>query len=908
MNRRFARRILALLCAIIFAWTSSKTVHAEAGVTAAYAQAEYDRASVSVTADDTTDISAQEETTQKETAQEEALQEDSGMQPMEAYRLDVAEEGLDESQIAVCDAAGGAAASVVARENWASYGDDYCYHNLSEADQTLYDQMEQLCITYMNTQADAKKLSVNGRTVYGIGPISYENKTKEQLSSLIYIFVYQNPQYYFLQNSLYDSDKIVYLGVYEAFAKGAARSDVSAKMYNKIDAWVAEVNQKSSQYDKEKAAHDIVCDQVIYKDGTYSQSAYSAVIEGKTVCAGYTKLYSILTNAAGLETVSVTSATHGWNRTKLGDRWYNVDTTWDDGSTGDYFTYTCFNKSDATMKSYDGYSKESHTQHGYYDTVAPVCQTDYANGTTNVEATALSVDTPDIVLNLEENRTTRISVTFTPLRVNNKKLEYQVDNSNIAVIDSYGNITAVNPGQTDITVKKRSNNLKTTCHVTVYAKQAVPTAPAVVSRTTSQITLAALEGCQYSLDGSHWQNSPVFSGLQAGTTYTCYVKKLGGGYYLDSDACVFTVRTAEAASVTPVSPTPVPTPAPTPAVAVIPDVTVSYRTHVQSFGWQGIVTNGTMSGTSGKAKRLEGIEISVAGNSSLGIQYTTHCQSYGWLPWSANGEMNGTEGEAKRLEAIKIQLTGADKDKYNVYYRVHAQSFGWLAWASNGAPAGTAGLAKRLEAIQVVIVKKGESFNHTIGNIRSVRGEAYVPASNAVANPVVAGENTVNVEYRTHVQSFGWQGWKYNGTMSGTSGLAKRLEGINIRLTNKPYNGSIVYTTHVQSYGWQGDINNTNTWCRDGQMSGTSGKAKRLEAICIALTGEMAEHYDVYYRVHAQSYGWLGWSKNGAPAGTAGLAKRLEGIQIVLVPKNGAAPSVDYQGIRSIRSQAYIKR
>lgn len=902
MNRRFARRILALLCAIIFAWTSSKTVHAEAGVAAAYAQAEDDRASVSVTADDTTDISVQEETTQKETAQEEALQEDSGMQPMEAYRLDAADEGLDESQIAVCDAAGGAAASVVARENWASYGDDYCYHNLSEADRALYDQMEQLCITYMNTQADAKKLSVNGRTVYGIGPISYENKTKEQLSSLIYIFVYQNPQYYFLQNSLYYSDKIVYLGVYEAFAKGAARSDVSAKMYNKIDAWVAEVNQKSSQYDKEKAAHDIVCDQVIYKDGTYSQSAYSAVIEGETVCAGYTKLYSILTNAAGLETVSVTSATHGWNRTKLGDRWYNVDTTWDDRSSG--YVYTYFNKSDATMKSYDGSSKESHTQHSYYDTVAPACEVDYMHESQVVEAQSILVSESEIALNLEHSKALSIPVTFNPVNVTDTRCSYQSGNTNVATVDASGKVTAVGVGETDIVIRKMTNNLKTTCHVTVYAKQAVPTAPAVVSRTTSQITFAALEGCQYSLDGSHWQNSPVFSGLQAGTTYTCYVKKLGGGYYLDSDACVFTVRTAEAASVTPVSPTP----APTPAVAVIPDVTVSYRTHVQSFGWQGVVTNGTMSGTSGKAKRLEGIEISVAGNSSLGIQYTTHCQSYGWLPWSANGEMNGTEGEAKRLEAIKIQLTGADKDKYNVYYRVHAQSFGWLAWASNGAPAGTAGLAKRLEAIQVVIVKKGESFNHTTGNIRSVRGEAYVPASNAVANPVVAGENTVNVEYRTHVQSFGWQGWKYNGTMSGTSGLAKRLEGINIRLTNKPYNGSIVYTTHVQSYGWQGDINNTNTWCRDGQMSGTSGKAKRLEAICIALTGEMAEHYDVYYRVHAQSYGWLGWSKNGAPAGTAGLAKRLEGIQIVLVPKNGAAPSIDYQGIRSIRSQAYIKR
>ena len=355
-------------------------------------------------------------------------------------------------------------------------------------------------------------------------------------------------------------------------------------------------------------------------------------------------------------------------------------------------------------------------------------------------------------------------------------------------------------------------------------------------------------------------------------------------------------------------PKPEPTPTPTPAPVVTPDVKVSYRTHVQSIGWQGIVTNGTMSGTSGRAKRLEGIEISVAGNSNLGIQYTTHCQSYGWLPWSANGEMNGTEGEAKRLEAIKIQLTGADKEKYDVYYRVHAQSYGWLAWAANGAPAGTAGLAKRLEAIQIVIVKKGESFDHAIGNIQSARGEAYIASSTANANPVVAGENNVNVEYRTHVQSFGWQGWKYNGVMSGTSGKAKRLEGINIKLTNKPYSGSIVYTTHVQSIGWQGNENNVNTWFRDGQMAGTSGRAKRLEAIRIALTGEMAEHYDVYYRVHAQTYGWLAWTKNGEAAGTAGLSKRLEGIQIVLVPKGGAAPANNYGGVVTTNKQTYIKK
>lgn len=349
--------------------------------------------------------------------------------------------------------------------------------------------------------------------------------------------------------------------------------------------------------------------------------------------------------------------------------------------------------------------------------------------------------------------------------------------------------------------------------------------------------------------------------------------------------------------------------------AQTPDVTICYTTHVQTYGWQGDennankwFANGKMAGTSGKAKRLEGIKIRVYGNDNLGIQYTTHCQSYGWLPWSANGEMNGTEGEAKRLEAIKIQLTGADKEKYDVYYRVHAQSYGWLAWAANGAPAGTAGLAKRLEAIQIVIVKKGESFDHAIGNIQSARGEAYIASSTANANPVVTGENNVNVEYRTHVQSFGWQGWKYNGMMSGTSGKAKRLEGINIKLTNKPYSGNIVYTTHVQSIGWQGNENNVNTWFRDGQMAGTSGRAKRLEAIRIALTGEMAEHYDVYYRVHAQTYGWLAWAKNGEAAGTAGLSKRLEGIQIVLVPKGGAAPANNYGGVVTTNKQTYIKK
>ena len=283
------------------------------------------------------------------------------------------------------------------------------------------------------------------------------------------------------------------------------------------------------------------------------------------------------------------------------------------------------------------------------------------------------------------------------------------------------------------------------------------------------------------------------------------------------------------------------------------NVTTSYRTHVQSFGWQNPVTNGVMSGTSGKAKRLEGIEISVSGNENLGIQYATHCQTYGWLPWSANGEMSGTTGEAKRLEAIEIRLTGADKDKYDVYYRVHAQSYGWLGWAKNGEPSGTAGYAKRLEGIQIVVVKKTEAApGLNYAGVDASKGvhdsRAYIAKTNGTIT-IPGSADSTNIMYKTHVQSFGWQNWVLNGAMSGTSGKAKRLEGINIKLSNAAYAGGIQYQTHIQKNGWE------QKWKKDGEMSGTSGEAKRLEAIRIKLYGEMANHFDVYYRVHAQSYG-----------------------------------------------------
>ena len=301
---------------------------------------------------------------------------------------------------------------------------------------------------------------------------------------------------------------------------------------------------------------------------------------------------------------------------------------------------------------------------------------------------------------------------------------------------------------------------------------------------------------------------------------------------------------------------------PTKALTSVP--VVSYQTHVQDIGWQGWKTNGEIAGTSGQSLRLEGMNIEIDGMPDS-IEYRTHVQDIGWQGWVRDGEMTGTSGRALRLEAIEIRLTGYMAANYDIYYRVHAQNIGWMDWAKNGQSAGTAGLSYRLEAIQIKLVPKGGA----------------APGSTAMPFKDANGSAGASVKYQTHIQDVGWQGWKSNGEVAGTSGQLLRLEGMYIDIEGA--DNAIEYRTHVQDIGWQG-------WVRDGEMTGTSGCALRLEAIEIRLKGDMAANYDIYYRVHAQNIGWMDWAKNGQSAGTAGLSYRLEAIQIVIVQKDGAAP------------------
>ena len=107
-----------------------------------------------------------------------------------------------------------------------------------------------------------------------------------------------------------------------------------------------------SDYEKEKYVHDALAAAVTYDlSADMNQSAYSALVNGRSVCAGYARAYQYLLQQLGIPCYYCTGYSggdHAWNIVKLDDGYYNVDVTWDDADT---ISYDYFNKTDADFAS-----------------------------------------------------------------------------------------------------------------------------------------------------------------------------------------------------------------------------------------------------------------------------------------------------------------------------------------------------------------------------------------------------------------------------------------------------------------------------------------------------------------------------------------------------------------------------
>lgn len=286
--------------------------------------------------------------------------------------------------------------------------------------------------------------------------------------------------------------------------------------------------------------------------------------------------------------------------------------------------------------------------------------------------------------------------------------------------------------------------------------------------------------------------------------------------------------------------------------------TLMTSAHVSGTGWISSVKEGKTAGTTGKSKALEAFKVDMAALPYSGtVQYQAHCANLGWQGWKNEGEVAGTVGESRQIEAIQMRLTNEFAEHYDIYYRAHVQDEGWLGWAKNGESAGTTGFGRRVEAIEVKLVEKDDA----------------APGSTARAS--IIGLPNVTA----HVSSIGWQAAVHGTTYAGTTGMTLGVEALKLSVSGAPFNGDITYRSHVANQGWE------NTWTSNGRATGTTGKSRHMEALEVKLTGDLAKHYDILYRVHVSNIGWMPWVKNGVTAGTTGRGLPIEAVEMRLESK-----------------------
>ena len=194
---------------------------------------------------------------------------------------------------------------------------------------------------------------------------------------------YLRANYYGHKSTIYymsaNAGDKVYLFYDAAYTSTKEQEDaVDEKVTEIIDE--LDPDSKATTYERIKDIHDYIVNKVSYKEDIAQldtneslvyHSTYSALVGGKSVCQGYASAFLRLCREEGIPTRYITGMGygyqgngegHGWNIVKLGNCWYNVDTTWDDGGA---VRYDYFLKSNADFTTL---ATEDHVRDSEYST------------------------------------------------------------------------------------------------------------------------------------------------------------------------------------------------------------------------------------------------------------------------------------------------------------------------------------------------------------------------------------------------------------------------------------------------------------------------------------------------------------------------------------------------------------
>ena len=167
-------------------------------------------------------------------------------------------------------------------------------------------------------------------------------------------------------------------------------------------------------------------------------------------------------------------------------------------------------------------------------------------------------------------------------------------------------------------------------------------------------------------------------------------------------------------------------------------------------------------------------------------------------------------------------------------------------------------------------------FNSRIDDIAEGVLKAFNIPTKRIKQIPGNAKNNNQLWYRAHCQNLGWLDPVHDGQISGTTGFSARLEAllIDLRTIREKYpDAKLSGDFHVQNIG---TVHLDNI--EPDTLIGTIGKSLRLEAFRLHLTG--VPDKKLYYEAHVQDIGWQGVRKDGEMAGTTGQSKRIEAVRI----------------------------
>jgi 3,4-dihydroxy-2-butanone 4-phosphate synthase len=179
----------------------------------------------------------------------------------------------------------------------------------------------------------------NGKTI-----IVFDDLDRAELDHIIDV-IFDSPDLFWLDMQY----QTMSLGDISVLFLNEKYKDIDIKrmeINNRIEAIVKSItNDSMSEYDKVLTIHDWVCENVSYDvvDNDGDQEVFGALSHKTARCAGYSKLFALLLEEAGIKSEVISGdaidvngevIAHAWNLVYIDEEAYYFDVTWNDNDDG----------------------------------------------------------------------------------------------------------------------------------------------------------------------------------------------------------------------------------------------------------------------------------------------------------------------------------------------------------------------------------------------------------------------------------------------------------------------------------------------------------------------------------------------------------------------------------------------